>query len=177
VGNGRLGVDDDDSYEQLKQFIKTVHEGTGGRVTHFVVHARKAILCQKLSPEQNRNIPPLRYDLVYRHVQRGTFYDQSCCLRVAFASPERSKNVPVVQFGAAQRMEPRKVYVRISNFAAMLFTTTVECPSTPNTMPTPCQHLANTSDTPPPTQLWLLQIGGRVPKPDIFSQRRDQVVG
>eukprot|EP00039_Didymoeca_costata_P013452 m.204688 g.204688 ORF g.204688 m.204688 type:complete len:386 (+) comp15777_c0_seq9:290-1447(+) len=65
----RLGVDDDESYEQLCRFIHTVHTGTRGRVWHFIIHARKAILDLNLSPKQNRNIPPLKYDIVYKLVK------------------------------------------------------------------------------------------------------------
>lgn len=43
-----------------------VYRGAG--VTHFIVHARKAIL-GGLSPAQNRSIPPLRHDYVYRLVK------------------------------------------------------------------------------------------------------------
>ena len=59
----RLGVDDDDSYESLHAFVKTVSEQGG--VRHFIVHARNAIL-GGLSPAQNRSIPPLRYHFVHR---------------------------------------------------------------------------------------------------------------
>ncbi len=58
----RIGIDDQDSYEFLCRFIDTVAEA-GCRT--FIVHARKAIL-QGLSPKQNRDIPPLDYDRVYR---------------------------------------------------------------------------------------------------------------
>lgn len=40
----------------------------GAGVSHFIIHARKAIL-GGLSPAQNRNIPPLKYDYVYRLVE------------------------------------------------------------------------------------------------------------
>ena len=40
----------------------------GAGVKHFIIHARKAIL-GGLSPAQNRNIPPLKYDYVYRLVK------------------------------------------------------------------------------------------------------------
>lgn len=60
----RIGVDDSESYELLTAFIDTVHRA--GQVTHFIVHARKAVLGGKFTPEQNRNIPPLKYDYVYR---------------------------------------------------------------------------------------------------------------
>jgi tRNA-dihydrouridine synthase A len=58
----RIGIDDREDYEFLRTFIATVADA-GCR--KFVVHARKAIL-SGLSPKQNREIPPLRYDLVHR---------------------------------------------------------------------------------------------------------------
>jgi tRNA-dihydrouridine synthase A len=58
----RIGIDDHDEYEYLADFVSTVAEAGCGM---FVVHARKAIL-EGLSPKQNRDIPPLRYDVVYR---------------------------------------------------------------------------------------------------------------
>jgi tRNA-dihydrouridine synthase A len=57
----RIGVDEQDSYQELVQFIATVADA--GCHT-FIVHARKAWL-SGLSPKQNRDIPPLRYDVVY----------------------------------------------------------------------------------------------------------------
>ncbi|MBC7752011.1 MAG: tRNA dihydrouridine(20/20a) synthase DusA, partial [Candidatus Saccharibacteria bacterium] len=58
----RIGIDDLDSYEEMLNFVDTVAE-TGCK--HFIVHARIAIL-KGLSPKENRDIPPLRYDDVYR---------------------------------------------------------------------------------------------------------------
>jgi len=58
----RLGIDDMDSYEELHQFVDTVR--SSGCKT-FIIHARKAIL-KGLSPKENRDIPPLKYDWVYR---------------------------------------------------------------------------------------------------------------
>lgn len=58
----RLGIDDMDSYEELHHFVDTVR--TSGCST-FIVHARKAIL-KGLSPKENRHVPPLKYDWVYR---------------------------------------------------------------------------------------------------------------
>ena len=58
----RIGIDDQDSYPFLCRFIDTVADAG---CTTFIVHARKAIL-QGLSPKQNRDIPPLDYDRVYR---------------------------------------------------------------------------------------------------------------
>lgn len=58
----RIGVDDQDSYEQLLRFVDTV---AAAGVSRFTVHARKAWL-QGLSPRENREIPPLRHDIVQR---------------------------------------------------------------------------------------------------------------
>ncbi len=58
----RIGIDDRDSYEDFQGFVDTV--GAAGCET-FIVHARKAVL-GGLSPKQNREIPPLKYDYVYR---------------------------------------------------------------------------------------------------------------
>jgi len=58
----RIGIDDMEEYADLENFVDTV-AATG--CDTFVVHARKAWL-QGLSPKQNRDIPPLRYDLVYQ---------------------------------------------------------------------------------------------------------------
>jgi len=60
----RIGVDDRDSYEELHAFIKIVSEV--GKVDHFIVHARKALLVGKFTPDDNRKIPPLRHEVVYR---------------------------------------------------------------------------------------------------------------
>lgn len=58
----RIGIDRDDSFAPFERFIRTVSES--GCKT-FIVHARKAWL-DGLSPKENRNIPPLRYDYVER---------------------------------------------------------------------------------------------------------------
>lgn len=58
----RIGIDDRDDYAHLARFVETVAE-TG--CDTFIVHARKAWL-SGLSPKENREVPPLRYDAVYR---------------------------------------------------------------------------------------------------------------
>ena len=58
----RIGIDDFDSYEFMADFVQTV---AAAGCSRFIVHARTAWL-QGLSPKQNREIPPLRYDDVYR---------------------------------------------------------------------------------------------------------------
>ncbi len=58
----RIGIDEQDSYEFLTDFVEKV---SAAGCDTFVVHARKAWL-KGLSPKQNREIPPLDYDRVYR---------------------------------------------------------------------------------------------------------------
>ena len=56
----RIGVDEDDGFSQLNNFVKKISNAGADR---FTVHARKAILVG-LNPKQNRTIPPLKYDMV-----------------------------------------------------------------------------------------------------------------
>ena len=58
----RIGVDDQDPETALRELIERC---AGAGITRFAVHARKAWL-QGLSPKENREVPPLDYDLVYR---------------------------------------------------------------------------------------------------------------
>ena len=58
----RLGVDHHDTYEFLYNFVEIVKESG---VSDFIIHSRNGIL-KGLSPRQNRNIPPLKYDYVYK---------------------------------------------------------------------------------------------------------------
>ena len=57
----RIGVDDIDSYEALTAFVEKI---AGAGCGSFTIHARKAWL-SGLSPKQNREVPPLRYEVVY----------------------------------------------------------------------------------------------------------------
>ena len=58
----RIGIDDMESYEELTAFIEPI---AAAGCSVFIVHARKAWL-QGLSPKENRDIPPLSYEIVYR---------------------------------------------------------------------------------------------------------------
>src|SRR5436309_4390197 len=58
----RPGIDRIEDYAFLRNFVATV--AAAGCQT-FIVHARNAIL-KGLSPKENREIPPLKYDYVYR---------------------------------------------------------------------------------------------------------------
>jgi tRNA-dihydrouridine synthase A len=56
----RIGIDDNDSYAALQGFVAAQ---IGAGCDHFIIHARKAWL-QGLSPKENREVPPLRYEIV-----------------------------------------------------------------------------------------------------------------
>ena len=58
----RIGYDDVEDYENLFNFINRL-KSTG--VKTFIIHARKAVL-GKFTPKQNLNIPPLKYEMVYK---------------------------------------------------------------------------------------------------------------
>ena len=58
----RIGIDKTDSYDFVRDFVGTVADGGAGV---FMVHARSAWL-KGLSPKENREIPPLRYDFAQR---------------------------------------------------------------------------------------------------------------
>jgi tRNA-dihydrouridine synthase A len=58
----RIGIDKTESYDFVRDFVGTVAEAG---CTTFIVHARNAIL-KGLSPKENREIPPLKYDFAYQ---------------------------------------------------------------------------------------------------------------
>ena len=58
----RIGYDDVEDYENFYNFI-SILKSTG--VKTFIIHARKVIL-GKFTPKQNLNVPPLKYDYVYK---------------------------------------------------------------------------------------------------------------
>jgi len=58
----RVGIDKVEDYSFLRDFVGTVAQAG---CSTFIVHARNAVL-KGLSPKQNREIPPLKYDYVYR---------------------------------------------------------------------------------------------------------------
>jgi tRNA-dihydrouridine synthase A len=62
----RIGIDDQDEDEDLDRFIEVV---AAHGCERFIVHARKAWL-SGLSPKQNRDVPPLNYERVYRLAQK-----------------------------------------------------------------------------------------------------------
>jgi tRNA-dihydrouridine synthase A len=70
----RIGIDRVERYEFVRDFVGTVAQA-GCKV--FIVHARNAWL-QGLSPKENREIPPLRYEIVHRLKQE--FPELTICI-------------------------------------------------------------------------------------------------
>jgi tRNA-dihydrouridine synthase A len=116
----RLGVDDDHDWERFVHFIDSV-AAAGCRM--FVVHARNAWL-QGLSPKENREVPPLRYDWAYRlkrerpqlqvvvnggiaSIEEATQHlhhaDGAMLGRAAYHDPYLLHRLDVAWFGGAQR--------------------------------------------------------------------------
>ena len=58
----RIGYNEIENFEFLKSFITTTKNAGSKK---FIIHARKALL-KKLTPKENLNIPPLKYDFVYK---------------------------------------------------------------------------------------------------------------
>ena len=81
----RIGYDDVEDYENLFNFINTLKK-IG--IKTFIVHARKAIL-QKFTPKQNLNIPPLKYDVVYK--LKEDFKDKEIIINGGITSIEQIK--------------------------------------------------------------------------------------
>jgi tRNA-dihydrouridine synthase A len=105
----RLGVDEQEDYDVFVSFVDTV-AATG--CTRFVVHARKAWL-SGLSPKENREIPPLRYEWVHRlkrerpqlHVSLNGGLDQvEQCL-------EQLQGVDAVMLGRCAYHEPYRLHL------------------------------------------------------------------
>ena len=82
----RIGYDNTEDYENLYNFIEKL-KCTG--IKTFIIHARKAIL-GKFTPKQNLNIPPLKYDYVYR--LKKDFPDEEIILNGGIVSTKDVKN-------------------------------------------------------------------------------------
>ncbi len=100
----RIGIDEQDSYSDLVNFVRLVSE-VG--VTRFTVHARKAWL-KGLSPKENRTIPPLRYEDVHR--LKKDFPDLSIEINGGITTLEQAKEhlkqVDAVMIGRAAYDNP-----------------------------------------------------------------------
>ncbi len=132
----RIGIDSQDSEEDLARFIGCV--AASGCET-FIVHARKAWL-QGLSPKENREIPPLDYDRVYRLKQAypeltiainggiATLGEAAACLqavdgvmlgRAAYKTPALLADVDRLLFGdEGAGPAPHEALERMADYAA-----------------------------------------------------------
>jgi len=125
----RIGINGRESFDDLTHFVETV-AATG--CSTFIVHARIAIL-EGLSPKENREIPPLKYDWVYQLKQRypeleiiinGGIRTMDECLnhltrvdgimvgREAYQNPWLLAQVDPVLFGEAPPVETRHQALR-----------------------------------------------------------------
>ena len=82
----RIGYDDVEDYENLYNFINLL-KSTG--IKTFIIHARKAML-GKFTPKQNLNIPPLKYEMVYRLIE--DFKDLEIVINGGITSVDQIKN-------------------------------------------------------------------------------------
>ena len=82
----RIGYDQVEDYEHLYNFIKLL-KATG--VKTFIIHARKAML-GKFTPKQNLNIPPLKYEMVYK--LKEDFNELNIIINGGITSPDQIKD-------------------------------------------------------------------------------------
>ena len=82
----RIGYDNVEDYENLYNFIDIL-KSTG--IKTFIIHARKAML-GKFTPKQNLNIPPLKYDMVYK--LKKDFKDLEIIINDGITTIEQVKN-------------------------------------------------------------------------------------
>jgi len=82
----RIGYDQVEDYEHLYNFINLL-KSTG--IKTFIIHARKAIL-GKFTPKQNLNIPPLKYEMVYK--LKEDFKELDVIINGGITSLEQIKN-------------------------------------------------------------------------------------
>lgn len=106
----RIGVDDQNPETVLPDFLEQV---SAAGVSHFVIHARKAWL-QGLSPKENREIPPLDYDLVRR--MKVAFPHLTICINGGVTSLEQARGLleaglDGVMIGRAAYHDPGSVLI------------------------------------------------------------------
>jgi tRNA-dihydrouridine synthase A len=104
----RLGVDEEHDYDRFRAFVDTV--AAAGCAT-FVVHARNAWL-QGLSPKENREVPPLRYEWAWRLKRERP--DLQVLVNGGIASPEQAQlqlaHTDGVMLGRAAYHDPYQLH-------------------------------------------------------------------
>jgi tRNA-dihydrouridine synthase A len=100
----RIAIDELEEWSTLEGFVRRISEAG---CTRFIVHARKAWL-QGLSPKENRDIPPLRYELVHRLKAEFPHLDISINggIRTLDAAAEQLRHVDGVMIGRAAYENP-----------------------------------------------------------------------
>ena len=100
----RIAIDELEEWPTLVDFVRKV---SAAGCTRFIVHARKAWL-QGLSPKENRDVPPLRYELVHRLKSEFPHLDISINggIKTLDAAAEHLKQVDGVMIGRAAYENP-----------------------------------------------------------------------
>ena len=111
----RVGVDQQDPNVTLPKFLEYI---SNAGVTRVIIHARKAIL-SGLSPKQNRNVPPLNYELVYR--MKELFTDLHISLNGGIQSLQEAKEhldngIDGIMIGRAAYQKPGEVLIDVDNY-------------------------------------------------------------
>ena len=106
----RIGVDDQNPETALPDFIDHV---AGAGVRHIIIHARKAWL-QGLSPKENREVPPLDFDLVLR--MKARYPDLTICINGGITSLAQAQSLldqglDGVMIGRAAYHDPGSVLI------------------------------------------------------------------
>ena len=111
----RVGVDQQDPSVTLPKFLEYI---SNAGVTRVIIHARKAIL-SGLSPKQNRNVPPLNYELVYR--MKEIFPNLHISLNGGIQSLQEAKvhldnGIDGIMIGRAAYQKPGEILIDVDNY-------------------------------------------------------------
>ena len=111
----RVGVDQQDPNETLPKFLEYI---SNAGVTRVIIHARKAIL-SGLSPKQNRNVPPLNYEIVYR--MKELFPNLHISLNGGIQSLKEAKvhldnGIDGIMIGRAAYQKPGEILIDVDNY-------------------------------------------------------------
>ena len=111
----RVGVDQQDPNETLPKFLEYI---SNAGVTRVIIHARKAIL-SGLSPKQNRNVPPLNYEIVYR--MKELFPNLHISLNGGIQSLQEAKvhldnDIDGIMIGRAAYQKPGEILIDVDNY-------------------------------------------------------------
>ena len=111
----RVGVDQQDPNVTLPKFLEYI---SNAGVTRVIIHARKAIL-SGLSPKQNRNVPPLNYELVYR--MKEIFPNLHISLNGGIQSLQEAKvhldnGIDGIMIGRAAYQKPGEILIDVDNY-------------------------------------------------------------